>query len=185
MMTTTTIVLISGSPTSPSRTLALLHYMAERIAIEQPTWKADLLNVRDLDAAELIHGRWDGPSVKEAVARIATAAAVVVATPVYKAAYTGVLKTLLDVLPNGALAGKAVLPIAIGGSMAHSLVIDYALRPVLMALGAQLVLPGLYYVDKELEMADGRLAEFAGDGAGRSQTAVQSLLHAVEATNPQ
>ncbi len=55
----------------------------------------------------------------------------VIGTPVYKAAYSGLLKSLLDLLPQYALAGKTVLPLATGGSTAHVLAIDYALRPVL------------------------------------------------------
>ncbi len=65
-----------------------------------------------------------------------THSAVVVATPIYKAAYTGGLKALFDILPQSALRGKTVLPLATGGSPAHLLAIDYALKPVLSALGA-------------------------------------------------
>jgi FMN reductase len=61
---------------------------------------------------------------------------VVVATPVYKAAYSGLLKVFLDVLPQTALKGKLVLPLATGGSPHHMLALDYALRPVLQSLGA-------------------------------------------------
>jgi FMN reductase len=49
---------------------------------------------------------------------------------VYKAAYSGLLKTLLDLLPQCALAGKVVLPVVTCGSPAHVLAIDYALRPL-------------------------------------------------------
>ena len=60
----------------------------------------------------------------------------VVSTPVYKAAYSGVLKVFLDLLPQFGLAGKVVLPLVTGGTASHVLAIDYALRPVLLALGA-------------------------------------------------
>ena len=62
--------------------------------------------------------------------------AIVVATPVYQAAYSGLLKVFLDLLPQFAFRGKAVLPIVTGGSPAHVLAVDYALRPVLANLGA-------------------------------------------------
>ncbi len=73
---------------------------------------------------------------------------VVVATPVYKAAYTGLLKAFLDVLPRQTLLDKTVFPIAPGGSLAHLLTIDFAFKPVLSALGAQHVLNGLYCPEK-------------------------------------
>lgn len=40
---------------------------------------------------------------------------VILATPVYKAAYSGLLKTFLDLLPQGGLRDKVVLPIARNG----------------------------------------------------------------------
>ena len=49
------------------------------------------------------------------------------ASPVYKAAYSGVLRVLLDLLPQWVFGGKVVLP-------AHALAVDYVLRPVLVAL---------------------------------------------------
>jgi FMN reductase len=75
-----------------------------------------------------------------------------VATPVYKAAYTGALKALLDILPPQALRNKTVLPIATGGSPAHLLVLDYALKPVLGALGASDILQGVYVTDGQLQL---------------------------------
>ncbi|WP_437719533.1 NAD(P)H-dependent oxidoreductase [Sorangium sp. So ce448] len=50
-----------------------------------------------------------------------SAAGVVIATPIYKASYTGALKAFLDLLPQFGLAGKAALPLATGGTLAHVL----------------------------------------------------------------
>jgi FMN reductase len=71
----------------------------------------------------------------------------VVATPVYKASFSGLLKTLLDLLPQRALAGKVVFPLATGGTLAHVLVLDYALRPVLTALGSPVIVQGHFLLD--------------------------------------
>jgi FMN reductase len=46
------------------------------------------------------------------------------------------LKTYLDLLPQKALVGKRIVPIAIGGSLGHLLAIENALKPVLSVLGA-------------------------------------------------
>ncbi|MDL1900352.1 NADPH-dependent FMN reductase [Anaerolineae bacterium CFX9] len=154
------ILLVAGSPSAPSRTAALLDYASRYL--DQRSFVTETLHVRDLDATELIYGKFDGASIVPAVQQVASAAGIVVATPVYKAAYTGVLKTFLDLLPHHALAGKVVLPIALGGSYAHSLVIDYALRPVLAALGAAHVTDGLYLLDKQIEHEMGRFLGFAG-----------------------
>ena len=74
----------------------------------------------------------------------------VIGSPVYKASYTGVLKSLMDLLPEGALKNKPVLPIMVGGSHRHLLAIDYALNPLIAILKGQ-PLQGLYFVDSEID----------------------------------
>ncbi|MCG6197676.1 NAD(P)H-dependent oxidoreductase, partial [Anoxybacillus sp. LAT_38] len=88
--------------------------------------------------------RFDSPAILEANRIIAKSDAVVVATPIYKASYTGVLKSFLDLIPQKGLEKKIVLPLAIGGTIAHLLAIDYALKPVLSALGANHIFTGVY-----------------------------------------
>ncbi|MDQ0896682.1 NAD(P)H-dependent oxidoreductase [Paenibacillus sp. V4I7] len=61
-----------------------------------------------------------------------------------EASYTGVLKAFLDLLPQKGLECKVVLPLAVGGTISHLLAIDYALKPVLSALGARNILQGVY-----------------------------------------
>ena len=108
------------------------------------------LRVRDLNPQALLLADFGHPSIIQATARVAAADIVVVATPVYKAAYSGVLKVFLDLLPQNALKGKTVLPLATGGSPHHMLALDYALRPVLQSLGAKNILPGIYATDAQV-----------------------------------
>ena len=150
------IVAISGSPSIPSRSAALADHVAG--ALRARGFDLAAIQVRELPAAELFHGRVSDPVVAEAIALVERADAVVIATPIYKAAYTGVLKSFLDVLPQFAFAGKVVLPLATGGTIAHVLALDYALRPVLVALGAQHVVNGLFVLDKSLAMSERGLA---------------------------
>jgi hypothetical protein len=70
---------------------------------------------------------------------------------VYKASYSGLVKVFLDLLPQAGPAGKTVLPLVTGGSLAHMLAMDYALRPVLSALGARHVVPGAFLLDSAIE----------------------------------
>lgn len=154
----TVLVTIAGSPSAPSRTTALMDYAARYFTGRN--WQISAINVRDLDPAELLHGQSNGATVQAAAAQIAAASGVIIGTPVYKAAYTGVLKCLLDLLPAGALAGKTLLPFALGGSAHHSLMIDYAFKPVLAALGAEIILPGVYLIDQQVEHQNGRELRF-------------------------
>jgi FMN reductase len=147
------VVTISGSPSAASRTQALAAHVG--LAIAARGFEVEALNVRDLPAEDLLCSRPDSPALQRAVGLVERARGVVISTPVYKASYTGVLKTFLDLLPQFGLGGKVVLPLVTGGTLAHVLAIDYALRPVLSSLGAQHVVGGLFILDRLLEWRPG------------------------------
>ena len=97
----------------------------------------------------------------------------------YKAAYTGILKAFLDLLPQKALVGKPILPIATGGTLAHLLAIDYALNPVLGVLGATHILQGVYLVDAQFQRLETGGVEFNdAELAARFQSALTELVQA-------
>ena len=142
------IVGISGSPALRSRSNWLLQLAQTRL--EGVARRNDSIAVRALDPTALLSADVNAASVREAVDRIAAADLVIVATPIYKAAYSGLLKLFLDLLPQEGLRGKTVLPLATGGSLAHLLALDYALKPVLSALGARDILDGVFATDPQL-----------------------------------
>lgn len=143
------IVVITGSPSGGSRTLALANQVGDALAAQR--FEVQRINVRELPAEDLLLARTDAPAIKEAIALVERAQGVVVATPVFKAAYSGMLKTFLDLLPQFGLTGKVVLPLLTGGTLAHVLALDYALRPVLMSMGVQHAVAGLFVLDKLIE----------------------------------
>jgi FMN reductase len=136
---------------------------------------ATLLELRDLPLDGLIFGR-ASDALAHVHALIAGAQAIVLATPVYKAAYSGLLKTFLDYLPDGALRGKAAYPIATGGSNAHMLSIDYALKPVLSVLGASRILEGLYLTNEAIQVDAAGVATLGPENSERLKAGMQALL---------
>jgi FMN reductase len=142
------ILLLAGSPSIASRSTRLLHHVGERLALLGHRYSK--LHVLDLPAQALLQAEFANADIKLAKAQVEQAEAVVIATPVYKAAYSGVLKAFLDLLPQDGLAGKLVLPIATGGSQSHMLALDYALRPVLSSLAAKHVLPSIYATEAQI-----------------------------------
>src|SRR4051812_45798874 len=116
------VVTIAGSPSAPSRSAAILDY-ARGLLVDRK-FEVLAITIRDLPAEDLIKGRYDSPAIQAAKGLIDIAEGIIVATPVYKAAYSGVLKTFLDVLPANVFTGKWLLPIVSGGSNAHSLALD-------------------------------------------------------------
>ena len=118
----TQTLIITGSPSGSSRTAKLATLVGSRLA--GAGFDSSLLDLRNLPAQELLHAQFDAPAIKAALERVAGARGVIVATPVYKAAYSGLVKTFLDVLPQFGLRDKVVLPLATGGAVAHVLAID-------------------------------------------------------------
>ncbi|MGA6167731.1 NADPH-dependent FMN reductase [Amycolatopsis magusensis] len=175
------ILVLSGSPSAVSRTAALADHLAGRLRAHGHTVGA--VRVRDLPAEALVRADPAHPEIAGVVEAIAAADGVVVASPVYKAAYSGVLKLLLDLLPQFALAGKVVLPVVTGGTTAHVLAIDYALRPVLSSLGADHIVPGWFVLDQHLEQASEGLRVDQGTAAELYRV-VDAFSGAVTARRP-
>ena len=169
------ILLIAGSPSEHSRSAALLDAVSQRLGLRHAL--IERLHIRDLSPQALLLADVNHKSIRAAVSQVDTARAIVVATPVYKAAYSGVLKVFLDLLPQTALKGKIVLPLATGGSPHHMLALDYALRPVLQSLGARHILPGVYATDAQIPKDTEGQYHVGDDIGGRLDDAVNTLLH--------
>ncbi|MFE9680926.1 NADPH-dependent FMN reductase [Streptomyces sp. NPDC006285] len=167
-----TVLSVSGSPSATSRTARLLRHLDTRLAAQGHEVIA--LDVRTIPAEALLGADFRHPAIVEAAELFARADGVVVGTPVYKAAYSGLLKSLLDLLPQYGLAGKTVLPLATGGSTAHVLAIDYALRPVLSSMGAAHIVQGWFTLDKDLAVGvDGTLTVAPGPAEALAQVVDQ------------
>ncbi|MGI5516920.1 NADPH-dependent FMN reductase [Streptomyces sp. CA-106131] len=150
------VLSVSGGPSASSRTARLLRHLDQRLIAQGH--QVIPLDVRTLPAEALLGADFRHPAIVEATELFARADGIVVGTPVYKASYSGVLKALLDLLPQYALAGKTVLPLATGGTTAHVLAIDYALRPVRNSMGAGHIVQGWFTLDKDITVhEDGSL----------------------------
>lgn len=147
------VVTLGGSPSQRSRSGVLLDH-AKRWLNQQGV-EVVSYQVRDFPAEDLLHARFDSPKIIDLLQQIENADGLVIATPVYKASFSGALKTVLDLLPERALSHKVVLPIATGGTIAHMLAVDYALKPVLSALKAQEMLHGIFAEDSQIAYGEG------------------------------
>jgi len=140
----TRIAVVVGNPKPASRTLSAARHVACELAGEP-----DLV----VDLATLGPGLLDPSStdVGGLVGRVGAAELVVVASPTYKGAYTGLLKLFLDRFAGGTgLRGLAV-PLMLGGSPAHALAPELTLRPVLTELGATVPGRGLFVLDSQYD----------------------------------
>lgn len=177
------IVVIQASPSPRSRSAGLAARLA--VSLREHGAAVDEISLRELPAEDLLAARSDALPLRAALRAIENARAVVVATPIYKAAYSGLLKVFLDLLPQDAFADKTVLALATGGSAAHYLALDYALGPVLAALGARSFHAGVYVTDDQWinepvaqagSAADPRTRRLDAAAARRLERAVADLL---------
>jgi FMN reductase len=173
----TSTLIVTGSPSSSSRTHRLAGLLSDKLtALDVPS---SILDLRSLPAEDLLHARFDAPRIVEALGQVAAASSVVFATPVYKAAYSGLLKTFLDILPQFGLRDKVVFPLATGGTFAHVLAVDYALRPVLSSLDPLHVVSGLFVLDKHILVQDDGSVTLDKEFEGRFDLTIASFAQAI------
>ena len=154
--------MIVAAATPPGRLAAAVDAAVELAQRAGGGVGVDVLNLAETPVA-ICDGRpldRHDEATQQAVARVAAADAVLIAAPVYRASYPGVLKNLLDNTPVEALQNKPVAILAMGGSPHHYLAIDSQLRPVLAWFGA-MVLPTSVYLTGA-DFRDGQLASEAG-----------------------
>ena len=70
------ILTIAGSPSLNSRSAAVLAYA--RDFLQSYGLSTAAIQVRELDAEELLWGRYDGPSVRDGIAKVQAARAVII-----------------------------------------------------------------------------------------------------------
>lgn len=168
---------IAGSPSHPSRSYSLVEYASK--ILSQQGLTVDIILARDIPAEDLVFGRYNSPALEKPKALLEKASGVIIATPIYKAAYTGVLKAFLDLLPQKALAGKVILPLATGGTIAHLLSIEYALKPVLSELGARHILSTIYTVEQQIQIQPDGSIQLDAEVEQRLQDVVLDLVKAI------
>jgi FMN reductase len=134
---------VVGNPKPRSRTLAAATTVARRLTDTEPDLVVDLVTLGPalLDCQD--------PSVNALVDDVGAADLVVVASPTYKASYTGLLKVFLDRFAGGVGLRGVAVPLMLGAAPQHALAPELHLRPVLVELGAAVPTPALYVLDRD------------------------------------
>jgi FMN reductase len=150
------LLIVSASASQTSKSERLGDLLAQMLA--SPRVSVEQLRVRDLPPGPLLAADASHPKIADALAALENADGVVVITPTYKGSFTGLLKVFVDLLPQYALRGKVVLPLATGGTLAHVLMLDHGLRPLLQTMWPRHVGQGCFMLDKHLGIRpDGKL----------------------------
>jgi FMN reductase len=136
------LVVLSAGLRMPSSTRLLADRLAEVSVreLEALGEKVELntLELREYAREALNHLLVGYPSTEfaETLDEVTGADGLIVVTPTFGGSYSSLFKLLLDVLDEEALIGKPVLIAASGGTGRHSLMLEYAMRPLFTYLRA-------------------------------------------------
>jgi FMN reductase len=149
-MPTLSIVGLSGNLTSPSKTRVLVQTALD-LASRHVDARTDLLELSDFgdDLGRARRVTDLTPEGQANVQRILNADALIVASPIYKASYTGLFKHLIDLLDPASLKRKPILIAATGGGEKHALAVEHQLRPLFAFFEARVLSTGVHVSDKD------------------------------------
>jgi FMN reductase len=152
------IVVLVGNPQPSSRTRLVAEEVAELVAARSGAQVSETIDLADV--APLLF-RIPDDTIDDLRRRVTAADLVVVASPTYKATYTGLLKAFLDRFDAGELNGVTAVPLLTIGAPTHALAVEHSLRPLLVELGASTPTRGIAFpaseTDRRAEVIQGWL----------------------------
>ena len=154
-MTTRTIAVVSAGLSNPSSTRLLADRLtaaavaALRARGEDATVEVVELRGHARDLADNLTSGFANTSLQAAIDTVAGADAVIAVTPVFSASYSGLFKTFFDVIDKDALIATPVLLGATAGTARHSLVVEFAMRPLFAYLRAVPVPTGVFAASED------------------------------------
>src|SRR5690606_3046237 len=131
MSQTIRVVGVSGSPTDPSRTTALVRRVTEAFA-DALGGEAHIVELARMLPALATGGHRAelGLAAREALDAVEGADVLVVGSPAYRATYSGLFKLFFDYVGQYALVDTPVVLTATGGSDRHALLVEHQMRPL-------------------------------------------------------
>jgi FMN reductase len=155
------VVVLAGNPKPKSRTLQVAVTLAEKLLGD---------SVYDLTVVDLaMHSahifEWPSETMAALNGKVADADLLVVASPTYKATYTGLLKGFLDRYSANGLRGVTAIPVMTGADRTHAMGPDVNLRPLLVELGASVPTRSLYFVTGQMDQMEQIVADWVAENA--------------------
>ena len=150
-MTKVRIVGVSGSLSVPSRTTELVAAVAREFA-DPLDASVEIVELGSLVGALAGTNRSElGAEAIAALTAVENADVIVVGSPAYRAAYTGIFKHFFDFVGQYALVDKPIVLTATGGSDRHALLVEHQMRP-LFGFFQALTLPlGIFATEGDFE----------------------------------
>ena len=105
--------------------------------------------------------------VVDLLAAVASSRIIIVASPTFKATYTGLLKTFFDRYTTNALLSAVAVGVMTGAAPTHALAVEVHLRPLLVELGAATPTRGLYVTEQQFDDLEATIGPWADEAAPR------------------
>ncbi|MDN6259188.1 MAG: NAD(P)H-dependent oxidoreductase, partial [Corynebacterium sp.] len=155
-----TLVVVNAGLSNPSSTSDIAVRVAD--AAVGAGAAVEIVDLRSLagDLATFMTTMIPTPELDRARALVSSADALIAATPVFQGSYAGLFKMFFDTLEKHALRGVPVSLVATAGTPRHSMVLDYAMRPLLSVLQATVLPTGVFVATGEF----GEFGEAGSDG---------------------
>lgn len=156
-----TLVVVNAGLSNPSSTRDIAVRVADA-AVGAGGTAVEIVDLRSLagDLATFMTTMIPTPELDRARALVSSADALIAATPVFQGSYAGLFKMFFDTLEKHALRGVPVSLVATAGTPRHSMVLDYAMRPLLSFLQATVLPTGVFVATGEF----GEFGEAGSDG---------------------
>jgi FMN reductase len=149
-VTTRTLAVVAAGLTQPSSTRLLADRLAaaaetelSRLGIEYQTSVIDLRQ-HGRDVMNNLLTGFPSTGLRAVVETVAGADGLIAVTPIFNASYSGLFKSIVDILDEESLVDTPVLIAATGGTARHSLALEHALRPLFVYLRAAVVPTSVY-----------------------------------------
>jgi FMN reductase len=150
-MTQVRIVGVSGSLSVPSRTSTLVSAVSAEFA-KPLAASVELIELGSLIGSLAGTRRSElGAPAQAALAAVEAADVIVVGSPAYRAAYTGVFKHFFDFVGQYALVDKPIVLTATGGSDRHALLVEHQMRPLFGFFQALSLPLGIFAIESDFD----------------------------------
>jgi FMN reductase len=155
------VSIVVGNPRAQSRTLRVAETVVRQL-LAPGTYELTTIDLAEHSSRIF---EWPSQEMGRLNQAVADSDLLVVASPTYKATYTGLLKSFLDRYSANGLRGVTAVPVMTGSDLTHAMGPEVNLRPLLVELGASVPTRGLYFVMSGMDQMEQIVGEWAAENA--------------------
>lgn len=182
------VVGITAGLGTPSSSRMLMDMMTSKLSeISDVSIDQKVFELRDY-AVDIMHNMTNGfasPSLSPVIKAVEDADIIIAVTPVFTASMSGLFKSFFDVIDNKSIEGKIVIMGATGGSSRHSLVLDYAMRPMFAYLKSDIVATSVFMASDDWggsNSLDDRIAQSVREALDKAIGRTNSTMDIIESS---